>query len=156
MKIVFYNLATAKEAWSDQACEIYLKKISHFMKLEIQNLKPKKNSRDDADYKRNEESKLLLEHLESDDFVILFDEKGKTFNSIEFSKKIENALGSSKKRLIFVIGGAYGVTEVIKSRADLSVSLSVMTMNHIMAQVVSLEQIYRAFTIIKNIPYHNI
>ena len=126
------------------------------MKIEIQNLKPKKSSRDDAEYKRNEESKLLLEHLQTDDFIILFDEKGKSFDSIEFSKKIENALGCSKKRLIFIIGGAYGVNEEIKKRADLKVSLSVMTMNHIMAQVVSLEQIYRAFTIIKNIPYHNI
>jgi 23S rRNA (pseudouridine1915-N3)-methyltransferase len=155
MKIVFYNLATAKEPWCDKACEIYQKKISHFMKIEIQNLKPKKSARDDADYKRGEESKLLLEHMQSDDFIVLFDEKGKNFDSVEFSKKIENALGSSKKRLVFIIGGAYGVNDNVKKRADVKVSLSAMTMNHIMAQVVSLEQIYRAFTIIKNIPYHN-
>ncbi len=57
--------------------------------------------------------------------------------------------------MIFIIGGAYGVNEEVKKRADLKVSLSAMTMNHIMAQAVSLEQIYRAFTIIKNLPYHN-
>lgn len=155
MKIVFYNLATAKETWSDQVCEIYQKKISHFMRFEIQNLKPKKSSREDADYKRNEESALLLQHLEKDDFVILFDEKGKVFGSMEFAKKMEQALNSSKKRLIFIIGGAFGVNDEVKSRADLKVNLSAMTMNHLMAQAMSLEQIYRAFTILKNIPYHN-
>ncbi len=155
MKIIFYTLATAKEDWSDQVTAIYQKKISHYMKFEIQNLKPKKSAREDADYKRNEESALLLEHLGSDDFVILFDEKGRVFNSLEFAKKMESAQNSSKKRIVFIIGGAFGVNDALKSRADLKISLSALTMNHLMAQAVALEQIYRSFTIQKNIPYHN-
>lgn len=155
-KIVFYHFATAKEAWADQAADLYQKKISYFFKFEIVALKPRKSAREDAEYKKNEEGKLLLENIQSDDFVVLFDEKGKSFNSIEFSKKIEAILGSAKKRLVFVIGGAYGVSEDIKNRADLKITLSPMTMNHLLAQTVALEQIYRGFTILKNLPYHNI
>jgi len=156
MKFVLYNLATAKEAWADEAARLYTQKISHFNSFEIQTLKPKKSSRDEAAQKKKEESDLILSSLSSDDYVILFDERGKTFNSIEFSKKIENVLSSSKKRAVFIIGGAYGVTDEVRSRAQLVVTLSPLVMNHILAQTVALEQIYRAFTIIKNLPYHNV
>lgn len=155
MKFILYNLATAKEEWAHEVCELYKKKISFFFPFEIQSLKAKKSSRDSADYKRDEESELILKNLSSDDFVVLFDERGLSLDSLQFSKKIENILGSSKKRAIFVIGGAFGVNDQIRKRADLKVSLSPMVMNHLMAQAVSLEQIYRALTIIKNIPYHN-
>lgn len=156
MKFVLYNLATAKEAWADDVCELYRKKISFFAPFDIQTLKAKKSAREDADFKKNEESELLLKQLSSDDYVVLFDERGSAFDSIQFSKKIENILGSSKKRAVFIIGGAFGVNEAVRSRADLKVALSPMVMNHLMAQAMSLEQIYRAFTIIRKIPYHNI
>ncbi len=156
MKFILYNLATAKEDWAVEASELYRKKISFYMPFEIQSLKAKKSAREDADYKRNEESELILKSLSSDDYVVLFDERGSVFDSIAFSKKIENILITSKKRCVFIIGGAFGVNEDVRKRADLKVTLSPMVMNHLLAQVVSLEQIYRAFTIIKKIPYHNV
>jgi len=156
MKFVLYNLATAKEAWADEAARLYTQKLSHFVSFDIQTLKPKKSSRDEAAQKKKEESEFILSSLSSDDYVVLFDERGKAFNSIEFAKKIEGVLSSSKKRAVFIIGGSYGVSEEVRSRAQLMVSLSPMVMNHILAQTVALEQIYRAFTIIRNIPYHNI
>lgn len=155
MKFVLYNLATAKEAWADEAARLYTQKISHFNPFEIQTLKPKKSSREDAAVKKKEESELILSSLSNDDFVVLFDERGKSFNSIEFSKKVESILSSSKKRAVFIIGGAYGVSDEVRSRAQLVVTLSPMVMNHLLAQTVALEQIYRAFTIIRNLPYHN-
>lgn len=155
MKFVLYNLATAKEAWADEAARLYTQKISHFNPFEIQTLKPKKSSRDEAAQKKKEESELILSSLSNDDFVVLFDERGKVFNSIEFSKKIENILSSSKKRAVFIIGGAYGVSDDVRARAQLVVTLSPMVMNHLLAQTVALEQIYRAFTILRNLPYHN-
>jgi 23S rRNA (pseudouridine1915-N3)-methyltransferase len=155
MKFVLYNLATAKEAWADEAARLYTQKISHFNPFEIQTLKPKKSSREDAAVKKKEESELILSSLSNDDFVILFDERGKSFNSIEFSKKMESVLSSSKKRAVFIIGGAYGVSDEVRQRAQLVVTLSPMVMNHLLAQTVALEQIYRAFTIIRNLPYHN-
>lgn len=156
MKFILYNLATAKEPWADEVNELYKKKISYFVPFDIQTLKTKKAAREDAAFKKSEESQLILKNLNGDDYVILFDEKGSVLNSIQFAKKIENVLGSSKKRAIFIIGGAFGVSEEVQKRADLKVSLSPMVMNHLMAQAMSLEQIYRALTIIKNIPYHNI
>jgi 23S rRNA (pseudouridine1915-N3)-methyltransferase len=156
MKFVLYNLATAKEPWADEVSELYKKKISFFISFEIQNLKPKKSSRDDADFKRLEESSIIMKSLQSDDYVVLFDERGSCLDSLKFAAKIENILGSSKKRTAFIIGGAFGVSEEVRKRADLVVSLSPMVMNHLMAQAMSLEQIYRALTIIKKIPYHNI
>lgn len=156
MKFILYNLATAKEAWAEEASELYKKKISFFVPFEIQGLKPKKTSRDESDFKRNEESDLILKNIQKDDYVILFDERGSVLDSVQFSKKIETILGSSKKRAIFIIGGAFGVNDEVRSRADLKVSLSPMIMNHLMAQAMCLEQLYRAFTILKKIPYHNI
>lgn len=156
MKFILYNLATAKEVWSDEVSELYKKKISFFVPFEIQTLKAKKSAREGADFKRDEESELILKNITPQDYVVLFDERGSTMDSIQFSKKIENIVGSSKKKAIFVIGGAFGVNEEVRHRADLKISLSPMVMNHLMAQAMSLEQIYRAFTIIKKIPYHNI
>jgi 23S rRNA (pseudouridine1915-N3)-methyltransferase len=155
MKFILYNLATAKEAWAEEAAKLYTQKISYFNAFEIQTLKSKKSSREDAAQKKKEESELILSSLSKDDFVILFDERGKSFNSIEFSKKIESIYSSSKKRGVFIIGGAYGVNDEVRARAQLVVMLSPMVMNHLLAQTVALEQIYRAFTIIKNLPYHN-
>lgn len=155
MKFILYNLATAKEPWAAEAAGLYSQKISHFVPFEVQILKPKKSSRDEAEQKKKEESEMILSSLVNDDFVVLFDERGRAFNSIEFSKKIEQILLSSKKRAIFIIGGAYGVNEDVRKRAQLVVALSPMVLNHLLAQTVAMEQIYRALTIIKNIPYHN-
>lgn len=156
MKFVLYNLATAKEPWADEAARLYTQKINHFTAFEIQTLKPKKSSRDEATVKKKEESELILSSLLPGDFVVLFDERGKSMNSIDFSKRIDAILMSSKKRAVFIIGGAYGVNDEVRARADLQVSFSPMVMNHLLAQTVALEQIYRAFTILKNLPYHNL
>lgn len=155
MKFVLYNLATAKEPWAEEVSELYKKKISFFIPFEIQSLKPKKSSRDDAEFKRLEESAIIMKNIQPDDYIVLFDERGTSLDSLRFASKIENILGSSKKRAVFIIGGAFGVSDDIRKRADLMVSLSPMVMNHLMAQAMGLEQIYRAFTIIKKLPYHN-
>lgn len=156
MKVVLLNLATAKEAWADEAFGLYVKKIQHFFPFEIVSLKPKKSAREEAAVKKAEETQLILNWLQKDDFVFLFDERGKSYDSIQFSKKIESTLTSGKKRIVFVIGGAFGVGEEIRQRAEQVVTLSPMVMNHLVAQTMALEQIYRAFTIMKGIPYHNI
>lgn len=155
MKIVFLNLATAHEEWADQAQELYLKKLSHFIQVEVKSLKPTKLGRDSASEKRQSEGKLILATLEPSDLVILLDEKGVSFSSREFSKKLEQWIGTGKKRLVFLIGGAYGVSDEVKARADHKLSLSTFVFNHMLAQTVILEQVYRAFTIQKNLPYHN-
>lgn len=155
MKFVLFSVTSANETWAQEARALYTKKINPYIAFEIKELKNKKSARDEKSRKVLEESKSLLEQLSKDDYVILFDEKGRDLSSLDFSKKIENVLQSGKKRCVFIIGGAFGVDESIKTRADLSVSFSKMVFNHLVAETVALEQIYRSFTIIKNIPYHN-
>lgn len=155
MKIVLLHLSTAKEEWADLAAQVYLKKISGFLPITEEALKPRKTARSEAEFKKSAESLQILDFCKADDLVWLFDERGENLDSRAFAKKLERSLGTSKKRLVLVIGGAYGVTEDVRKRADTILSLSPMVMNHLLAKTVALEQVYRGFTILKNIPYHN-
>jgi 23S rRNA (pseudouridine1915-N3)-methyltransferase len=155
LKWVLYDFKTAKEPWYDEAEALYLKKLKPFAQLEVQHLKTLKSDRDEAEQKKKFEEKILTEKITNDDFVILLDEKGKKLNSPDFSKLVQGVVESGKKRGVFIIGGAFGVTEEIKKRATKCICLSDMTMNHLVAEVMLLEQFYRAQTILHRIPYHN-
>lgn len=155
MKFSLTHVSSARADWADAAADEYVRKISAFFPVTVDDLKPRKAARDDADFKRKTDSETLLASLKADDHVILFDERGKAVDSRGFAKIVENALGSSKKRTVFLIGGAYGVTDEVKKRAQVSVSLSPLTFNHLLAKTVALEQIYRALTILRGLPYHN-
>lgn len=155
MKWALYDFKTAKEAWYEEAERVYQKKINPYAAFEIIHLKTMKADRSEAVLKKNYESKALNEKLSADDYIILFDESGKKINSLDFSKLISVASESGKKRGVFIIGGAYGVNDDIKKRAIKTLSLSEMTMNHLVAELVLLEQFYRGLTIINRIPYHN-
>lgn len=156
MKWTLYDFKTAKEPWFEEATTLYLKKIKPYAAIEIVRLKTISIDREEAEQKKKFEEKVLLEKLTNDDFIILLDEKGRKFDSLEFAKQIIKAGESAKKRGVFIIGGAYGVSSIIKSRAQLNIGLSDMTMNHLVAEVMLLEQFYRALTIMNRIPYHNI
>lgn len=154
MKIQFLYIETSKEDFALRAQELYLEKIKRFSDFDILKIKSPSLDRDSRDQKIKAESKLILSKVKPDDILILFDERGSELSSREFAQKLQRSLGTSKK-IILLIGGAFGVSEDIVKRANLKVSLSKMVMNHHVAFTVALEQIYRSFTIIKNIPYHN-
>lgn len=156
MKWTLFDFKTAKEPWFEELSALYEKKIKPFTPFEIQHLKTIKLDRDQAEKKKQFEEKTLFEKLSSDDFIILLDEKGKKLDSIQFSEAIQKAKESGKKRGVFIIGGAFGVSEAVKKRSQLMICLSDMTMNHLIAEAVLLEQFYRAQTILNRIPYHNI
>ncbi len=156
MKSVLFDFKTSKEAWFETASQLYIKKINGFWNFEITTLKTLKQGRDDAASKKSFEETELLKKISSDDFIILFDETGRSLNSIQFSEQLEKATTSGKKRIVFIIGGAFGVSDEIKKQAHLKVGLSAMVMNHLVAETVALEQIYRSLTILNRIPYHNI
>ncbi len=155
-RIRLLTLNSSSESWVHQANQYYQKKISRFCEIEFLELKPFQSQRDDAQEKRKKDSEILLKKIESDDFVILLDEKGKTFTSIEWAQQLQKCFEMSKRKYVFVLGGPYGVSEELKARANVQISLSKMTMNHWVAEIMLLEQIYRAFCIQKNIPYHNV
>lgn len=155
MKLVLLNFQTSKESWFQSANDVYMEKINHFVSFEVKTLKVQCNDRDQKDIRVRKEGQVIFDLLKAEDFLILLDEKGQMMNSIKFSEHMNRILASGKKQVYFLIGGPYGVSDEIKSRANLKINLSSFTLNHLVAQVVLLEQIYRGFTILKNLPYHN-
>lgn len=155
MKHVVLDFKTSKQEWFEDFEATYSEKINYFCDFEVIHLKTISVERDKSLEKILHEEKALLKKLTTDDFVILCDERGKKFDSEQFSNHHMKAQQSGKKRIVFIIGGAYGVSELIRTKAQLSISLSTMVMNHLVAEAVLLEQLYRSFTIQNRIPYHN-
>ncbi len=124
--------------------EEYLQRLSHFVKFEIVEIK---------DSGKEDEGKRILEKVNQSSFVCLLDVKGRSTSSHELAGKIENWQNRAFKEIAFVIGGAEGVASEVVEKADFSLSLSFLTLTHEMARVVMLEQLYRAYTIIKGFPY---
>jgi 23S rRNA (pseudouridine1915-N3)-methyltransferase len=125
--------------------EEYLRRLLHFTKVEVLELKESND--------KFQESKQIIENLNQKNFVVLLDEKGKMLSSVELARQIEKWQVSGTKEITFVIGGAEGVTSEVAQRANFSLSLSVLTFTHEMARVILLEQLYRAYTIMKGYPY---
>ncbi len=104
---------------------------------------------------KEREGELILKALKDGDYLILLDERGELGNSEEFASRIERLRVSGVKRVVFSVGGAYGFSDAVYSRSNDKFSLSKMTFSHQMVRVIFLEQLYRAFTILKGEPYHN-
>ena len=102
------------------------------------------------------EGDLILSQLNPGDDLILLDEKGKTFTSVMFSQWIEKQMNAGSKRIIFVVGGPYGFSKEVYDKCKFKISLSEMTFSHQMIRLIFVEQLYRAFTIIKGEPYHHV
>ena len=145
IKWVLFDFKTAKEPWFEELSALYLKKIKPYAAFEIQHLKTVKIDRDEAEVKRKFEEKVILEKLSSDDYVILLDEKGKKLDSLQFSKAIEKMTTSGKKRGVLIVGGAFGVSDAVKKRSELMICLSDMTMNHLVAEAMLLEQLFEFY-----------
>jgi 23S rRNA (pseudouridine1915-N3)-methyltransferase len=156
MKLKFLIFETKAPSWVEEGRLEYAAKLKPFAPFEIRSLKSPVADRDSADVKRRLEAKILLEEIGDKDLLILFDEKGKKFPSSEdFAKHLARVLESGKTNAAFCIGGPYGFADEVVKRAEFRWSLSDLTFNHWIAQLTALEQIYRGFTLCKNIPYHN-
>ena len=132
----------------------YIKKIKHLADIDlfkIHNKNKTKNNKFNIDY----ESNLIINQLSKNDINILLDENGDVYETIKFSKFIQEKFLYSSKKIVFIIGGAYGFNKELKKTVQKKISLSKLTFTHDMARVILIEQIYRALTVIKNIPYHN-
>lgn len=156
MKVVLISVASAKEPWFELATQEYLKKINRFMDFQIKTVKSKALDRDDAVAKRKFEEQEILKQLDEKDEIWVLDEKGRDLqSSVGFANEVEKVLTSGKKRWVLILGGAFGLGDGVKARASKTLTLSSLTMNHLVAQVMLLEQLYRACTIRKGISYHN-
>ena len=135
---------------------IYSERLQHYIKFEMEvipDLKKTKNL--DENQQKTKEGDLILGGTQNSDFVVLLDENGKQYDSVAFSEYIQKRMNTGLKRLIFVIGGPYGFSDAIYTRANGKISLSKMTFSHQMVRLFATEQLYRAFTILKNEPYHH-
>jgi|TARA_B100001142_G_C14118075_1_gene571897 23S rRNA (pseudouridine1915-N3)-methyltransferase len=133
---------------------LYSKKLNHYVNFEIIVLKdPKKNSNKYT--QKEEEARLVLSKLKKNDYVILLDENGIEYGSVNFSKYIQKKMNSGLKNLYFIIGGPYGFSNDIIARSNFKLSLSKMTFSHEMIRLFFTEQLYRAYSILNNEPYHH-
>jgi 23S rRNA (pseudouridine1915-N3)-methyltransferase len=137
-------------------CEDYFKRIKRYINFEFKIIKDiKTTAKTNESIQKKLEGEKILSELSSSDFVVLLDEKAKEFTSREFASFLEKQMNMSTKNLIFVIGGAYGFSQEVYDRANLKFSLSQMTFSHQIIRIIFAEQLYRAFTIINNEPYHH-
>ena len=133
----------------------YVERIGHYMPFDIVTIPELKNTKNlSEEQQKTMEGELILKQLQPSDTLVLLDEHGKELRSIELAKWMEQKQQTAR-RLVFVIGGPYGFSEAVYSRANEKLSLSKLTFSHQMVRLVFTEQIYRACTIIKGEPYHH-
>jgi 23S rRNA (pseudouridine1915-N3)-methyltransferase len=156
MKIVLLQTGKTTDRNISEAVDLYCSRIKKYVALEIITLPDVKNTRNmSVQEQKLKEGKKIIQSIGIDDYVILLDERGKELRTIEFSGLIEKIFMLAKKRILFVIGGPWGFSEEVYTRADLKLSLSKMTFPHQLVRLLFLEQLYRVFTIIKGEPYHH-
>lgn len=156
MKITLVVIGKTNGKFLIEGINEYTKRLSYYIPFNIDYLPDVKNNKKlSEDQQKTLEGNTILGSLEKSDYVVLLDEHGKEFTSIEFSKYIEKKMTAVPKRLVFIVGGPYGFSKEVKERANEKISLSKMTFSHEMIRLIFTEQLYRAMTIINNEPYHH-
>jgi 23S rRNA (pseudouridine1915-N3)-methyltransferase len=140
----------------DEGISLYFSRLGKYIDFKIIIVPELKNTKNlTISEQKEKEGEILTEKISKSDYLVLLDENGKMLSSVELSKFVENKMIVSVKELVFVIGGPYGFSQKILERANAKISLSKMTFSHQTVRLLFLEQLYRAFTIIKGEPYHH-
>ena len=156
MKITLAVVGKISNSFLNIGIDDYTKRTSFYLPFNIQYISDIQNTRKLPEQQQKQlEGQNILAALDKSDYVVLLDEHGKEFTSVEFSKYIEKKMASVPKRLVFVVGGPYGFSDDVYSRANEKISLSKMTFSHEMIRLIFTEQLYRAMTIINPEPYHH-
>jgi 23S rRNA (pseudouridine1915-N3)-methyltransferase len=156
MKISLIYIGKTNQNFVKEGCEMYFKRIKRYTNFEEVRINDVKNgNKMQAEILKVKEGELLLNKIQATDFVILLDEKGKSFTSVKFANWIEQKMVQGATHLVFIVGGAFGFSEAVYQRANMKLQLSTMTFSHQIIRVIFGEQLYRAFTIIHREPYHN-
>jgi len=136
--------------------DVYYKRLKNYLPTELIIIPALKNTKAlNIEQQKTKEGKLIIDKLDSSDFVVLLDEKGKEFRSIDFANYFQNKMNSGIKSLCMVIGGPYGFSSEVYAKANQKIALSKMTFSHQMIRLILLEQCYRAMSILRNEPYHH-
>lgn len=156
MKIVLAVVGKTTNGYLRQGIDEYTSRLSHYIPFSIEYIDDVKNTRNLSEQQqKTAEGKSILAMLDKGDYVVLLDEHGKEFTSVQFSKYIEKRMASGARRMVLVVGGPYGFSQDVYDRANELLSLSKMTFPHEMIRLIFTEQLYRAVTIINHEPYHH-
>ncbi len=156
MKIQFRSIGKPHEIYIKEGVEDFTRRISKYFKVDWMIIPPPKNAGTLSEFDlKKQEAAVALQQLSEDDFLVLLDEKGKQLDSIGLSEFLQKRANESTRRLVFLIGGAFGVHETVTSRADLTWSLSKLVFPHMLVRLILAEQVYRACTILRNEKYHH-
>jgi len=156
MKITLILIGKTEEAFVEQGFNLYLSRLRHYITIKVvvipalkvaSNLTPQQV--------KEREAVLILKQLSPGSTLAVLDEKGTELRSVEFSAQLQKWMNSGIRELVFLVGGAFGIADEVKKRAAFQLSLSQLTFTHQLIRLVFAEQLYRAFTIIRNEPYHN-
>ena len=156
MKIVLVLVGKTNEKYLIEGISDYQKRLKHYTNfkiVEIPNIKNVKNFSEAELIKK--EGEMILKYINTSDHLVLLDDKGNDFTSLKFAKKLQSWMRSGKKRLVFIVGGAYGFSDEVYNIGNEKLSLSKMTFSHQMVRLFFIEQTYRAYTILNNEPYHH-
>ena len=156
MKTLLLLIGKTTDRYMSEGVAEYVGRLSHYIDLRVKVLPDSNNTKSLTTEERKErEGQALLNEIEEKDDVVLLDERGEEYTSVEFARFLQKRYNMGRRRLVFVIGGAYGFSKAVQSRADAKVSLSRMTFSHQMVRLIFVEQLYRANTIIKGEHYHH-
>ena len=153
MRLEVISISNKLTKWEDETLNFYLKQISSFVNINIQNIKPAQGRNLDIKEVQASEEKNILKRIKPNSLIISFDRKGKQFNSLQFAN-LTQEFWSSGKSCSLIIGGSYGLSESFLEKSDYVISFSALTFPHKLFKILLIEQLYRAITIIKNKPYH--
>jgi 23S rRNA (pseudouridine1915-N3)-methyltransferase len=156
MKIKLLVIGKTDDKNLVQLIENYQKRLQHYISFQLEVILDIKNVKNLSEIQQKEkEGELILSKLQNTDQLILLDEKGKEFRSLDFANFLQKKMNSGIKQLVLVVGGPYGFSETVYKKAMGKISLSKMTFSHQMIRLFIVEQLYRGFTILKNEPYHH-
>ena len=156
MRICLLTVGKTDIAWVREGLETYASRLSHYVPFSVREISELKNTSSlTREQVKAKEGELILKNVGASDTVILLDEHGKEYRSVEFAREIQAMMVGGGKNIVFVIGGAYGFSDPVYARCNGKISLSKMTFSHQMVRTIFAEQLYRAFTIIKGEPYHH-
>lgn len=155
MKVVLLVVGKTDAEWIADGMAIYEKRLRNYFPFAIEVVAGQKTKSREAESVKREEARLILSRLAPDDYVALLDERGEQRASVVFADWLQKRFNAGSRRLVFVVGGAWGFDASVYARANEQIALSSMTFSHQMIRPFFLEQLYRAMTILRGEPYHN-
>lgn len=156
MKIILLVIGKTDARYFIDAIKEYEQRLGYYIPFDMQIIPDIKNTKSlNISQQKEKEGELILKNIQQGDCVVLLDEYGKEYTSMQFATYIEKKTYTVSKRLVFVIGGPYGFSDMVYEKASEKISLSKMTFSHQMIRLIFVEQLYRAMTILNNEPYHH-